>query len=176
MIIWVRHGESTWNARGKTQGRTPHPPLTGRGRRQAYALAGALGRAREQGMFAAWSETALYSSPAVRAAQTARILGPALSAMILVDSRLIERGTDEDPEQVRLRIRRFVADLPGSGVTFIVSHGDTIMSATGSLIDPLNNPLPNCGMVVTDRSLSCGKALTDPLSLIELICDPRKAV
>ena len=37
-ILYARHGESTWNAAGRWQGQAD-PPLSGRGRQQATALA-----------------------------------------------------------------------------------------------------------------------------------------
>jgi broad specificity phosphatase PhoE len=64
-IVLVRHGETEWSRDGKHTGRTD-VPLTEAGRRQAEALAVALG-GRE---FAR-----VFTSPLARAAETARIAG-----------------------------------------------------------------------------------------------------
>ncbi len=64
-IVLVRHGETEWSRDGKHTGRTD-VPLTETGRRQAEALAAALG-GRE---FAR-----VFTSPLARAAETARTAG-----------------------------------------------------------------------------------------------------
>ncbi|MGZ8770540.1 MAG: histidine phosphatase family protein, partial [Aeromicrobium sp.] len=39
MILWVRHGQSTWNVMDRMQGQAVHPPLTELGREQSTAAA-----------------------------------------------------------------------------------------------------------------------------------------
>jgi broad specificity phosphatase PhoE len=65
LLFLVRHGESTWNAQGRVQGQAD-PPLSPWGVRQAEALARAL-QPRPL--------AAVYSSPLLRARQTAAMIG-----------------------------------------------------------------------------------------------------
>jgi probable phosphoglycerate mutase len=63
-ILLVRHGETDWNLAGRFQGRSD-VPLNQKGVEQANALASAL---RKESL------TAIYSSPLVRAKETARLI------------------------------------------------------------------------------------------------------
>jgi len=82
-VLWlVRHGESSWNARGLAQGHDDQARLTSRGLRQARAVAIQL-RARPI--------RALYSSDLRRALQTAAPLASALGLTVARDARLRER-------------------------------------------------------------------------------------
>jgi broad specificity phosphatase PhoE len=67
-ICVTRHGETDWNVRGILQGWFD-VPINEQGRRQAHALAAA---------FAGAGFTALWSSPLVRARETAGIIAAAL--------------------------------------------------------------------------------------------------
>lgn len=83
MILRIaRHGETTWNAVGRYQGRleTPLSPL---GQAQAQALAGAL---RDRGI------RRIISSPLSRCVQTAVPLATLTGLPIETDSRLLEIG------------------------------------------------------------------------------------
>ena len=66
-FLFIRHGETRANTIGRWEGWTD-PPLTPAGRRQAEALADRLTRDRA-------AAAALYSSPLIRAHQTAQIIG-----------------------------------------------------------------------------------------------------
>jgi 2,3-bisphosphoglycerate-dependent phosphoglycerate mutase len=82
-ILWlVRHGESTWNARGLAQGHDDQARLTSRGVRQARAIAVQL---RDRPI------RALYASDLRRALQTAAPLARALGLTVVRDPRLRER-------------------------------------------------------------------------------------
>ncbi len=82
-VIWlVRHGESTWNAAGLTQGHNDQARLTQRGVRQAWGVVGRLGD-RPIG--------ALYASDLHRALATAAPLASVLGLDIARDPRLRER-------------------------------------------------------------------------------------
>lgn len=76
----IRHGETDWNIEGRYQGQAD-PPLNKRGFQQARELA-----AQMKGIELAH----LYSSPLVRAKQTAEILAQEFEIEIEEDARLME--------------------------------------------------------------------------------------
>ncbi len=80
-ILLIRHGQSTWNAEGRWQGRAD-PPLSELGRDQAAAAAAAI---------AAHGVRQVHASPLERAHETARILAGGLGLDIAVDPRWQER-------------------------------------------------------------------------------------
>jgi probable phosphoglycerate mutase len=81
MILYlVRHGESAFNAEGRIQGQLD-PPLSPLGLRQSQALASAL---------AGQKIGVVYSSPLLRAMQTAAPLAKALGLVPQTDNRLLE--------------------------------------------------------------------------------------
>jgi len=83
-ILLVRHGESTWNAAARWQGRAD-PPLTAAGQRQAAEAAEAVGMV-----------DAIVASPLQRAHHTAVILGELIGiGPVLLDDRLVERDAGE---------------------------------------------------------------------------------
>jgi probable phosphoglycerate mutase len=156
-VLWlVRHGESTWNARGLAQGHDDRARLTSRGMRQARAIAVQL---RDRPI------RALYGSDLRRALQTAAPLAGALGLSVVRDARLRERclgvaeGTaaasispavsgisdgrvvnpDACPdggESLRdfyRRVARFTGDLADAGrdgEVAIVAHGGTLRMLT----------------------------------------------
>jgi len=81
-LLLVRHGQSTWNAQGRIQG-WADPPLDETGHEQARRLA--LRLAAE-----GHSISAIYSSPLLRAHQTAEAVGLALELTVQTDDRLKE--------------------------------------------------------------------------------------
>ncbi len=99
-ILLIRHGQSTWNADGRWQGRAD-PPLSDLGRRQAEVAAEAV---RGLGV------TRLVASPLVRAHQTATIIGSALALDVAADPRLQERDAGEWTGKTRTEIE---AGWPG---------------------------------------------------------------
>jgi broad specificity phosphatase PhoE len=128
VILWVRHGQSTWNVVERMQGHELSPPLTDLGREQAELAAEALA---DRGV------ARVLSSPAVRARQTAQIIGDRLGLEVVEEPLLLEKGLDEDKATVQDRIRRLLAlDLPAG--TVAVSHGDTI----GYAVELLTGVLP----------------------------------
>ncbi|GAA1742879.1 histidine phosphatase family protein [Aeromicrobium alkaliterrae] len=120
MIAWLRHGQSTWNAAGRFQGHTPYPPLTALGVEQAQAAAE---QARGFGI------EHLVSSPAVRARQTAMIVGRALDLPVHLDPRLVEQGYLEPLDLVARRTADALAAVPAGARLLVVSHGDVIALA-----------------------------------------------
>jgi len=123
VILWVRHGQSTWNVLDRLQGQTAHPPLTDLGRAQAAHAAGTLIDA---------GAVRLLTSPAVRARETADIIAGHLGLEVVIEPLLVERGLDEEITDVLGRIQAFLA-LDHPEHTIAVSHGDTIGLAVGML-------------------------------------------
>ena len=84
-ILLVRHGQSTWNADGRWQGRAD-PPLSELGVRQAEVAAETIA---DHGI------TRVWASPLVRAHQTASIVAQRLGLAVENDTRLQERDAGE---------------------------------------------------------------------------------
>ena len=126
MIVWLRHGESTWNAVGRMQYDVLHPELTERGRAQA-ATAGAL--LADRGIAQVWA------SPAVRAQQTGEIVAGQLGLDLRTSPLLVEQSAEETGDDVADRVRRFADEFAGGGPVLAVSHGDTIAVAAAVLAD-----------------------------------------
>jgi broad specificity phosphatase PhoE len=84
-IFLARHGESDWNVERRFQGHTDRP-LTERGREQAHALAG---------LVAGEKIDAIYTSPLMRARETAEIVaaGTGLEPVALPELREVDTGS-----------------------------------------------------------------------------------
>lgn len=120
MILWMRHGESSWNAAGRMQYDAMHPELTEHGREQARLAAETL---------SGCSITALWASPAVRAQQTAEIVARRLKLDVRTDHLLLEQARHESADDVADRVTRFAGSMSPATVTLAVTHGDTIAVA-----------------------------------------------
>ena len=81
-LVLLRHGRTAWNAQRRFQGQAD-PPLDEVGRGQAYEVAD---------LIAALHPDLLISSDAVRAMETAQIVGDVIGLSVLPDARLRERG------------------------------------------------------------------------------------
>lgn len=79
-LILVRHGETSYNADGRAQGRND-VPLNEQGRKQALAVARALMKERP---------LSLYSSPLPRAMETAQTIARELDATVVALDGLME--------------------------------------------------------------------------------------
>jgi probable phosphoglycerate mutase len=99
-ILLVRHGQSTWNADGRWQGRAD-PPLSELGRRQAEVATATI---RDLGI------ARIVASPLVRAHETATIVADALGLTIEPDPRLQERDAGRWTGKTRSEIE---AGWPG---------------------------------------------------------------
>jgi len=86
-LLLIRHAESTWNAEGRIQG-WADPPLSETGHDQARKLAQRLAADGH-------AIAAIYSSPLLRARQTAEQLGQALGLLVQTDDRLKENGVGQ---------------------------------------------------------------------------------
>lgn len=93
-ILLVRHGQSTWNADGRWQGRAD-PPLSDLGRRQAEVAAETIA---DHGI------TKVWSSPLRRAHETAGIVATRLGVEIQKDPRLQERDAGDWEGKTRAEI------------------------------------------------------------------------
>lgn len=89
-ILLVRHGQSTWNAEGRWQGRAD-PPLSELGERQAEDVVKVLHTRAASGP----SIGRIWSSPLMRAHQTADIIGRGLGLDLDFDPRLQEVDAGE---------------------------------------------------------------------------------
>lgn len=152
MILWVRHGQSTWNVLDRMQGHELSPPLTDVGREQSSATADLL---------ADTGAVRLLSSPAVRALETATIIGERLGLSVETESLLLEKGVDEDISSVLARIQKLLtSDLPEH--TIAVSHGDTIALAVG-LLSGQRPELPGNGFITQVDPTTRAVTITEPL-------------
>lgn len=136
MILWVRHGQSTWNVFDRMQGQAVHPPLTELGQQQALSVAELLA---DRGV------TRIVSSPAVRATQTADAIAARLGLGYDLDPLLAEKDLTESIPDVLNRIHTFLAG-DTDGTTVVVSHGDTIGLAVGLLAGHRPELPANCSI------------------------------
>jgi len=86
-LLLIRHGQSTWNAQGRIQG-WADPPLSETGLDQARKLAQRL-------IIEGYPIAAIYSSPLLRARQTAEQVAQALGLPVQTDDRLKENGVGQ---------------------------------------------------------------------------------
>lgn len=93
-ILLVRHGQSTWNADGRWQGRAD-PPLSELGVHQAEVAAETIA---DHGI------TRVWASPLVRAHQTATIVAARLGLTVEKDARLQERDAGDWTGKTRTEI------------------------------------------------------------------------
>lgn len=168
-LYLVRHGQSTWNVERRIQGQTLSPPLTELGRQQARRAAMQLAQT---------GATTLLTSDAMRALQTAEIIGPVLGLSPTSTSLLREQHwgelqgqmsddawasaallrDDEPPpggesrRYVRARLEQLLrSDVlrNAAGPVVLVSHGATIAQAVRLLSrDETAVPTPDNGAVI----------------------------
>ena len=131
MIYIIRHGKTELNKANVLQGRSNYP-LNDEGIRQAEEAAKML----ESIVF-----DYVYSSPLIRAVQTAEIVAP--DKEIRLDDRLIEMdygqydGTDlrNMPEEIRIIFSDFVNDPAPDGMEPL----SEVVKRTGAFIEELRN-------------------------------------
>jgi alpha-ribazole phosphatase len=82
-VVLIRHGESVWNGERRMQG-NQDPPLSRRGRRQAALLATRLDAHLPR------PAAAVYTSPLIRAAETAQAIGAAAGLPVIPEPDLRE--------------------------------------------------------------------------------------
>jgi broad specificity phosphatase PhoE len=138
MILWVRHGQSTWNVLDRMQGHELSPPLTDLGLEQAARAAQSLTEA---------GAVRLLSSPATRALETAEIISARLGLEVEIEPLLLEKGLEESYTTVLLRVQQ-ILDRKWPEHTIAVSHGDVIGLAVG-LLSGTQPTLPSNGSITT---------------------------
>jgi alpha-ribazole phosphatase len=96
-VYLARHGESDWNAANRFQGHSDRP-LTAEGRRQAEALAELVGHEHVD---------AIFSSPLIRALETAKIVASrtGLDVTELDDLREVDTGSWSGLSRAEVRER-----------------------------------------------------------------------
>lgn len=152
-IIFIRHGESVANVSNMLTSELGKYPLTDLGVAQVTSIAKTIGRTKIDG---------LYTSPILRAAQTAQIISNECGIEPILDKRLIERqmgslnnsafGSRDEMVNAMLeeiksgytkgmepwkdmqnRLRSFI-DSTKEGTVIAVTHHDPILAALG-LVD-----------------------------------------
>ena len=164
-VLLVRHGQSTWNAEGRWQGRKD-PPLSTLGVRQARAAAGSLGRF-----------DVVVASTLQRAQVTATIIADELGiGPVLTDPDLVERHAggfegltrpeieeafpgyltdmrrppgweDDDALVVRCSgaLARICSQIAEDGTALVVTHGGVIRSLERAVGAEREHSLANLG-------------------------------
>jgi broad specificity phosphatase PhoE len=107
LFYFLRHGETEWNAEGRLCGHTD-VPLSDVGRRQARLLAQRLKPIVVE---------VLYSSPLVRALETAGVVGQALGREPVTDARLMELSYGAWEGRTLAEIQRATPDVYRDWVT-----------------------------------------------------------
>ncbi len=193
-LLLVRHGQSTWNAEGRWQGRAD-PPLSELGVRQAEAVAGALAGERTT----AYEIGALWTSPLERARQTAVIVGARIGLEVSEDARLEERDAGEWTGLTRVEIEEVwpgylgeyrrppsfeldeplvvravealteIASASGGATGLVITHAGVIRAVERHLGGE-SQPVPNLGgreLVGRDGGLELGDQLllVDPAAV-----------
>lgn len=135
-LLLIRHGQSVGNAADRIQGLNDEP-LTDLGREQAQALAYRLQ--------AQYAVGALYSSPLLRALQTAEIIAAVLGLDVRVEHRLREYDPgvvtgmrfEEVQEQYPDIARRWAEDswrVPIPGEEGVEAFQQRVMAAMGEIV------------------------------------------
>ena len=125
-LVLVRHGESTWIAEGRFQGRQ-NPPLSPLGERQARLVAARLAQRDDQTPLPipVGQPTGIWHSPLNRAAQTARAIAeaqPTTMPLIIADGLTeIAQGEWEGRPQAEVRTH-WAAELSAWRRTPVTSH------------------------------------------------------
>lgn len=151
-LVLVRHGESTWIAEGRFQGRQD-PPLSPLGKRQAQLVAARLAQRDQQAPLPipAGAPVGIWHSPLDRAAMTARAIADAqpdpvpLNATELLTE--IAQGDWEGLPHTEVRTR-WAAELAAWRHSPTTSHapgGESLVEATARVRTALDGVLAAIG-------------------------------
>jgi len=132
-LLFIRHGESEWNALGRWQGQA-NPPLTARGRAQAQAAGDAVRQITGHGDVPV---AGIVTSTLQRALDTASILSDELGvAPLYLDADLVERDAGEWSGLTRHEIEARYPGYLASGERPAGYEGDaSILSRSGRAIE-----------------------------------------
>jgi len=182
-IIFVRHGESESNVAKIQANEIDKYPLTARGRLQVEQLTQELALTRPN---------ALYSSPVLRAAQTAEIISRRLNVQVQANVALTERdwgranGTIvstfeeevdlclaadrygiESISSITKRVAEFMESL-GSGISVAVTHADIIRGALVHALGISYDEFSSYGIVPEKATMSVVQMRQGKLSVVAI--------
>ncbi len=100
-LILIRHGETDWNVEGRYQGQAD-PPLNEKGLEQAHQLVEEL-----EGV----GLEVLFTSPLLRAKQTAEVVADPLGIHLQIEPRLMEIHQGDWQTRLRSEIESLYPDL-----------------------------------------------------------------
>jgi broad specificity phosphatase PhoE len=101
-LVLIRHGETDWNVEGRYQGQAD-PPLNAKGMAQAAELAGRLAKLPRLDI--------IYSSPLLRASQTAEVVADKLGGPLHLESRFMEIHQGDWQTRLRSEIEGLYPEL-----------------------------------------------------------------
>jgi 2,3-bisphosphoglycerate-dependent phosphoglycerate mutase len=121
LLYLIRHAQPKLGT-GIAYDRAPGPPLSDVGRDEARAAGLYLSQCRLE---------ALYVSPLDRTQETARVIAEQVALTPRTEEALAEHRSDETFDQVKARMRDFLAGLEGEQVRIagFVTHGSPIKAA-----------------------------------------------
>ncbi|AEB95334.1 MAG: 2,3-diphosphoglycerate-dependent phosphoglycerate mutase [Metallosphaera sp.] len=178
LVIFVRHGQSTSNINKILSHDVNNFPLTDEGREQAKRAAQELKKIKTD---------VIFTSPILRAYQTATIIGNELGLIPVIDERLRERWLGElnnkrfDPsdhwklkvakgqldvknlepwDSLRKRMIEFLHSLNQEQVVIAVSHYDPIRAVLGHILDL--DDVSALGISIPNASLTVVEMSTTP--------------
>lgn len=166
-LFLVRHGETERNREGRVMGQGDQC-LTTEGRRQAVAVARAL--AKE-------SITVIYSSPLVRAIETATVVGEKLGLPVQEREELAEMDVGEldglTSEEMRARYPDLMEQWDNDPSTVLMPGGDSlahVQEQAWNLVEAMLRDHPQDNIVAVSHNFPIGslvcKALDLPLAAI----------
>jgi len=142
-LLYLRHGQTDWNARNLVQGRTDIP-LNETGRRQARERAAELVAHQPP-------VELIYASPMKRARETAGIIQQALDVPIHFDDRLVELnfGLLEGADRAQLLGGSALGHLDALGEAEFLRQGKSLYGRVGDFLDEISDRHPGqCVLVV----------------------------
>ena len=153
MLYIIRHGQTELNTKMQMQGRSDHP-LNETGSAQAEEAAG---RFAEMGV----KIDKVYSSPLIRALQTAKAIAP--EAEIVVDNRLIEmdygpyEGMDlRDPAPEVLEFFKDFVNVPApEGMEPLPD----VVARLGDFIEEIREEAEHCNILLSTHAIAMKGAL-----------------
>ncbi len=153
MIYIVRHGKTALNSAGVMQGMIDCP-LNDEGREQAAAVASMF---RGKGV----SFSKVYSSPLVRAVETAEIASGTVT--VITDERLLEMdyGPYEgaDLKNLPLELKRFFSDFENEPAPEGMETLESVKARLGSFLEDLRTSSPEGDILITTHAIALKGAL-----------------